>query len=189
MPVSLALELSEKLIYNGSKLKVWLRMIDELDRQLILELQKDGRQQYVDLARKLGVVEGTVRKRVKRLLQRNLLKIVGVPNVLALGYEYVGIMGVHINMPDIQHVADKLRQYKNVCYLAWVLGRYEFLAIVLAQNREELADFMMHKVANAPGILQTETFTILRVIKGETGLLDTLQLLEDLGSALPDNSQ
>jgi DNA-binding Lrp family transcriptional regulator len=47
-------------------------MIDELDRQLILELQKDGRQQYVDLARKLGVVEGTVRKRVKRLLQRNL---------------------------------------------------------------------------------------------------------------------
>ena len=159
-------------------------MIDELDRKLMLELQKDGRQQYVDLSRKLGVVEGTVRKRVKRLLEKDLFKVVGVPNVLALGYEYVGIVGLRANMPEIEQVGDTLSQFENVCYLAWVLGRYDFLAIVLAQNREELADFMMHKVAKISGILQTETFATLRVIKGETGLLDTFQLLKKLGSSV-----
>ncbi|MCL0095925.1 AsnC family transcriptional regulator [Dehalococcoidia bacterium] len=45
-------------------------MIDELDRKLIQELQRSSRQSYVDLARMLGVVEGTVRKRVKDLQDR-----------------------------------------------------------------------------------------------------------------------
>ncbi|MCL0049446.1 AsnC family protein, partial [Dehalococcoidia bacterium] len=45
-------------------------MIDELDRKLIQELQRSNRQSYVDLARMLGVVEGTVRKRVKDLQDR-----------------------------------------------------------------------------------------------------------------------
>ena len=34
-------------------------MTDELDRKLILELQKDGKKGYVDLAGGLGVVEGS----------------------------------------------------------------------------------------------------------------------------------
>jgi DNA-binding Lrp family transcriptional regulator len=35
-------------------------MIDALDRKLIQELQKSGRRGYVELAKELGVVEGTV---------------------------------------------------------------------------------------------------------------------------------
>lgn len=158
-------------------------MIDELDRKLMIELQMDGRQQYVDLSRKLGVVEGTVRKRVKRLLDRDLFKVIGVPNISALGYEYVGIVGIRVNIQEIEQIGDKLSGFENVCYLAWVLGRYDFLAIVLAQGREELADFMMCKVAQIPGILQTETFATLRVIKGETGLLNTVQLLKKLDTS------
>tara|TARA_Y100000310_G_C19974683_1_gene487052 strand:+ start:278 stop:412 length:135 start_codon:yes stop_codon:yes gene_type:complete len=44
-------------------------MIDDIDQQLIKELQRNGRESYLDLAKLLGVVEGTVRKRVKRLLE------------------------------------------------------------------------------------------------------------------------
>ena len=58
-------------------------MIDELDRELMLELQKNGREQYVDLARKLGVVEGTVRKRVKRFLEKKLF-LIGVVSAIVL---------------------------------------------------------------------------------------------------------
>jgi len=43
-------------------------MVDELDRKLMMELKKSGRQGYVALAKMLGVVEGTVRKRVKDLV-------------------------------------------------------------------------------------------------------------------------
>jgi len=42
-------------------------MLDEFDLKLIQALQKNGRASYVELAESLGVVEGTVRKRVNAL--------------------------------------------------------------------------------------------------------------------------
>ena len=89
----------------------------------------------------------------------------------------------------MDHVGDMLRQHKNICYLAFVLGSYDLLAIVVAQNREELAEFIMHRVANVPGILHTETFATLKIIKGEATLLDTFQLLEDLNISRKNNRE
>jgi len=77
-------------------------MIDELDRKLIQELQKSGRQSYVDLARMLGVVEGTVRKRLKDLQDRKIIRIVAVPNPRELGYNFISIMGLQVRMADLR---------------------------------------------------------------------------------------
>ena len=44
--------------------------LDEFDRLLVRELQNDGRQSYRNLGRKLGVAEGTIRKRVRGLLKK-----------------------------------------------------------------------------------------------------------------------
>lgn len=44
-------------------------MLDEFDLKLIKALRENGRATYVDLAKGLGVVEGTVRKRVNELLR------------------------------------------------------------------------------------------------------------------------
>ena len=73
-------------------------MVDDLDRKLIEELQENGRKAYIDLARKLGVVEGTVRKRIKHLLAKDVIKIVAVPNVRKLGYGFISIMGLQVRM-------------------------------------------------------------------------------------------
>jgi Lrp/AsnC family transcriptional regulator, regulator for asnA, asnC and gidA len=160
-------------------------MIDEIDRRLMMELQKDGRIPYADLARKLGVVEGTIRKRIKRLQRNNLFKIVGVPNVQTLGYDLIGIMGLQIRMPDMESVGEALRKYDNVCYIAFVLGTFEIIAIVMTRSREELADFIMHELSKIPGILKTDTFSTLKIIKGQTNLLDTAALVENLAVSPP----
>ena len=90
-------------------------MIDRLDLRLVKELRKNGRQSYVDLAKMLGVVEGTVRRRVKKLLDKNVIKIVAVPNPRELGYNFVGIMGLQVRMVDLRELADKLIVKPNVC--------------------------------------------------------------------------
>ena len=67
-------------------------MVDELDRELIIELQEDGRRSYVELAERLHISEATARSRVKRLLSRGLLKVTAVPNLQLLGYQFVSIV-------------------------------------------------------------------------------------------------
>lgn len=156
-------------------------MGDNLDLKLIQELQKNGRQSYVELASRLKVVEGTVRKRVKRLLDRDIIKIVAVPNARELGYGFISIMGLQVRMANLREVAENLAQNKHVCYLAFVTGRYDLMAIILTRSPEELSQFIEREISAIPSILRTETFVNLDIIKGAAGLLDTIQLVHNLG--------
>ena len=155
-------------------------MIDELDRKLMMELQKSGRQSYVDIASTLGVVEGTVRKRVKDLLDRNIMKIVAIPNLRELGYNFISIMGLQVRMADLRKVAENLAQKPNVCYLAFVTGRYDLMAIIMTRSSEELSHFIEKEISAVPSILRTETFVNLDVIKGGWPGLDTTQLISNV---------
>lgn len=52
--------------------------IDEIDRKIIDLLQNDGRVPFLTIANQLGLAEGTIRRRVARLLDEKVLEIVGV---------------------------------------------------------------------------------------------------------------
>jgi Lrp/AsnC family transcriptional regulator for asnA, asnC and gidA len=163
-------------------------MIDELDRSLIKELQKKGRRGYIDLAKMLGVVEGTVRRRIKNLQAKNIIKIVAVPNPRALGYNFLSIMGLQVRLADLRKLADELAQKPNVCYLAFVTGRYDLIAIVMTQAPEQLAKFIEEEISALPSVLRTETFVNLDVIKGEWLGLDITQLISSVKVSPPKGS-
>ena len=151
-------------------------MIDDIDQTLIQELQKDGRKSYTDLAKMLGIVEGTVRKRVKRLLGQDIIKVVAVPNVPKLGYGLISLIGFHVRMENLRQVADSIAQNQHVCYLAFVTGRYDLMAVVMTQSPQELSHIIEKEFSVIPSVTGTETFVNLDVIKGIWGLQDTIQL-------------
>jgi len=155
-------------------------MVDELDQKLIQELQKYGRKSYVELGKMLCLVEGAVRRRVKHLLEKNILKIAAIPNLRELGYNFVGIIGMQVNMADLRKVADNLAQKPNVCYLAFVIGRYDLMAIVMTRSPEELGHFIEKEIPTSSSILRTETFVNLDIVKGGWGGIDTTQLIASL---------
>ena len=155
-------------------------MVDELDIKIMAELQKDGRQSNIDLARKLGVVEGTIRKRLKALQSKNVLRVIASPNPRKLGYNFISTMGIQVQMKLLRKVADALASKPNVCYLAFVTGRYDLMAVLMTRSSEELSDFIEKEITSIPGILRTETFLNLDVIKGEWQGMDTTQLVTEL---------
>jgi len=158
-------------------------IIDEIDQKLIQELQNNGRKSYVDLAHELGVVEGTVRKRIKDLISRNIMKIVAVANPRQLGYNFISIMGLQVRMADLRKVADNLAEKPNVCYLAFVTGRYDLMAVVMTRSPDELSHFIEKEISGIPSILRTETFVNLDIIKGGWPGLDTTQLIKNLNAS------
>ena len=164
-------------------------MTDELDRKLILELQKDGKKGYVDLASGLGVVEGTVRKRVKHLLDKNIIKVVAVPNLRKLGYGFVSITAVQVSVADMRKVATKLAQNQHVCFLAFVTGRFDLIAIVVTRSPEEYSHFWESELATIPGVLRSEAFVNLDIIKGSVSLLDTIELVRNFDISSPSKTQ
>jgi len=53
--------------------------MDELDRRIVRLLQVDGRASNAKIAREVGVSEGTVRRRLRHLIQGDVIKVIAVP--------------------------------------------------------------------------------------------------------------
>lgn len=50
------------------------KMIDYLDERIIEILKKDSRRPFVDIANQLKVSEGTIRSRVRRLVDEDIIQ-------------------------------------------------------------------------------------------------------------------
>ena len=159
--------------------------MDKIDLRIIEELQKDGRGSYADMGRMLGVVEGTVRKRVKHLLDEHILKVIAVPNMSKMGYTLMSIMGIQTSGADVRKVADTLIKSEHICYVAYVTGRFDLIAFILARSPEELSRIIEGEIRVISSIERTETFVSLDILKGTWGVIDTVQLIEKMHNELP----
>ena len=140
-------------------------MLDQLDRELIKELQNEGRKSYRDIGRMMGVSEGTIRKRVKRLQEQGVMKIRAVLDPRKFGYSVESIIAFQVRMSDWYDVVDLLVKKPNIRYLAYVTGRYDMIASVITRTTEELGQFMKDHIYSSTSILRAETFINLEVVK------------------------
>jgi Lrp/AsnC family transcriptional regulator for asnA, asnC and gidA len=141
------------------------RRIDDLDRRIIKMLQTNGRLSNTEVARALDVTETTVRKRIAHLLDEKLLTIVAVPSPEAVGTTLSAILGVSVDLPAMQTVADTIKTYPEVRYVGLATGRYELLVEAFFVDQEHLLDFVTKRLGTLDGVTNLETSIILKVVK------------------------
>lgn len=86
------------------------------------------------------------------------------------------MVGLQVRLADFVMVLDQLIKHPNVRYLAYVTGRYDYIAIILTRSSDEFAHFMESVISVMPSILRAETFVHLRVYKGKVIGPDSGQL-------------
>ena len=101
-------------------------MIDEIDRQLVEALQQDGRQAYTKLAARVGLSEAAVRQRVQRLIEDEVVQVVGVTNPLMLGFRRMAMVGINTE-GDLRSIADAISAIDEVSYVVIVAGSFDIL--------------------------------------------------------------
>ena len=153
--------------------------IDALDLKIIAELRHDGRQTNTALAKKLGVTEGTIRSRVNNLQENEVIKIIAVSSLDKIGYSVTSMIGIQVQMANLRSVAEELSKKPNVFHLAFIAGRYDLLAMVVSRTPKDLSSFIENEISVIPGVLRTETFLNLDIIKGQRpGSLDIVELIK-----------
>jgi Lrp/AsnC family transcriptional regulator for asnA, asnC and gidA len=141
------------------------RRIDDLDRRIIKMLQANGRLSNTEVARALDVTETTVRKRIAHLLDENLMSIVAVPSPEAAGSTLSAILGVSVDLPVMQEVAQTITTYPEVRYVGLATGRYDILVEAFFTDQEHLLDFVSKRLGSLDGVTGLETSVILKVAK------------------------
>ena len=138
-------------------------MLDELGQKIVRELQKDARQSYREIGRNLTVSEGTVRNRVKSMLNSNTIKISAVPNPEKLGLDFMCVMGIEVKVGTAESVEERLISSPNVYYLSGCTGDIDIIGIFLFSTPAEFDQFVKTKIASIPEIVRTTTFVVMHV--------------------------
>ena len=136
-----------------------------LDRQILAYLQEDGRTSYVTLASALGVSEGTIRKRVRRLEQENVVQIIGVPDPLKVGLDTVAYVWFEIERMHLEEAIECLKLLEEVRYLIVTTGSHDLVAMVVVPSREDLVRLLNDELSTIPGIVSTQTSIVLKIHK------------------------
>ncbi|MBP1701828.1 MAG: transcriptional regulator, AsnC family [Chloroflexi bacterium] len=141
--------------------------MDDLDYAILSLLQRDGRKPYTEIAQVLGVSEGTVRNRVYRLLEEQVIQIVGQVDPYHLGFDAPAIMGVSVHPTLVESAAEQIAAFPETSYLLMVSGAYDLIVEVVCRDREHLANFLNHSLRKVEGVQNIHTFLILRTLKAD----------------------
>ena len=145
--------------------------MDELDRRIIDILQADGRASNAKIAREVGVSEGTVRRRLRRLIDGDIIKVIAVPNLEQMGYGTAALVGIQTGPGMVDDVAAAIGALDEAHYVAITTGAYDIFTWVGLESPEKLGNFLRGKVGTIPGVTRTETFVNLSIKKRTYGLV------------------
>lgn len=142
-----------------------LFQLDEIDLQVIRMLQENGRLPNAEIARQIGCSEPTIRKRIDRLMQEGLIKVVAILNPRRSGYYAGALVGLRTQPGQVQEVGTQLAQLDEVVYVGYITGRFDLLIEVMLRNEDELFHWLTQRLWELPGVATSETFYILRNAK------------------------
>ena len=130
--------------------------MDELDNQILKELEANAREPFLQIAKKLKVSEGTIRKRVGDLSKKGIIRKFTIDiagNISAI----VGIQtNPHVKTKEIVAKLKLLRVNK----IFEITGRFDILCYISSASLEH-ANTLLEDIRSIDGILHTETFTVL----------------------------
>ena len=138
--------------------------IDEIDAQIIHALKQNGRIPNTEIAKQLNVSEAAVRKRLKRLVEEEIIQIVAVVNHLKLGYELEGNIKIKIDTTKAENVKRRLNELENLWYIAYLTGAADFDVEFNVQSQEEMRT-LIERINAIDGVKEVATSVRLQLVK------------------------
>jgi Lrp/AsnC family transcriptional regulator for asnA, asnC and gidA len=139
-------------------------LLDDVNKRIIDQLQRDGRMSYATLAKQIGLSEAAARQRVQRMLDTGVMQIVAVTDPLTLGFRRQVMIGLKVE-GDMRTVADKLAAIAEVDYVVMCAGGYDILAEMVCTDDEHLLSLLNDQIRAIEGVASTETFVYLKLAK------------------------
>lgn len=138
---------------------------DSTDWKIIEILRKEHTSNNA-IARKLDLTEGTVRQRIKKLKEANILKIRALTNPEVLENQQLAYISANVAESNLlNRKAKELADLSQVISVSLVAGQYDLMIEVLVDSNKGLMKFITEELSTIEGLAKTETFLTLKSYK------------------------
>ena len=139
--------------------------LDQLDRQLIDILAQDARVSNRKIAADLGVTEGTVRGRIKRLQQDGLIAFTAITSLRREDSVKLAIIGVQAEYGRLRPIAEQIATLPNVDAVMIAMGRFNILVVCLFSELDRLYELASDRILVIDGVHHVETSIAVKTVK------------------------
>ncbi|TFG26249.1 MAG: hypothetical protein EU532_10230 [Promethearchaeota archaeon] len=142
-------------------------IFDDVDKQILNELHKNGRESLTTLNTKIfkpdsEVMSHTgVKKRITKLEKAEILKVQGNINISNLNYKAMLILLEMKNYDEVKKIIKAYTECPRVFLLAQITGEYNLIMGIVGQNTDVLHRYINYcGPTNKEGILHSQIFFI-----------------------------
>jgi len=136
--------------------------LDETDQNIIDHLRQKNLTNSA-LAEKLGLSEGAVRQRIKKLKDTGILKIRAQINPDSLARQQLATIAITLSeSKTLDTKASEISKLNNVLSVSITSGQYDLIVEILVNSNKGLVKFLTETLASVNGITKTESFLMLK---------------------------
>ncbi|OCC25161.1 AsnC family transcriptional regulator [Croceicoccus estronivorus] len=142
--------------------------LDDLDRQLIEQLGRDARVSNRKIAAELGVTEGTVRGRIKRLQQERLIAFTAITGLEMEAKSRLAFLSIQADVDNVRAIGRQISELPLINGVMITMGQFNILAICLFDELDCLVNVASDKILSLPGVHHVETSIAVKTFKYNT---------------------
>ncbi|MBI2831894.1 MAG: Lrp/AsnC family transcriptional regulator [Chloroflexi bacterium] len=140
--------------------------LDSVDRQIISLLRTDPQQSSETLAKQLSISPSTVRRRMKRLTESQILRIAALVDPYKAGFPFLTMLAFDVEQDKVEAAVRQLASYQQVAWISSTTGRFDIMVFAAFRSADELADFLHRETVKIKGLRDTEAFVCMKIGKG-----------------------
>ncbi|MEM0314267.1 MAG: Lrp/AsnC family transcriptional regulator [Candidatus Bathyarchaeia archaeon] len=134
--------------------------MDEVDEKILELLRMDSRASYGAIGEKVGLSEGAVRARIKKLVESGVIRRFTVETGPLREAEALSLISVNPSIPTSK-VSAVLRGISKVRMIYEVTGEYDIVVVISAADIAEINE-CVEQIRKIEGVLDTNTMIVLR---------------------------
>jgi len=125
--------------------------IDETDRKIVAVLDRDASLTHKEIAKRLGMNESTIRKRIAVLKDKKVIKYYVQIDTSQMGLKTEVSLGVDVEASKILQAGRKFAEIPGVRMVFHTSGEHDFLIVVWTTDREALSR-IVDKISAVDGV-------------------------------------
>ena len=128
----------------------------------IIEHLRDGRVAYKKIAETLGVAEGTIRSRIKKMQKEGVLTVTGLVDPDIIPEQNVIMVGVRLNDMNLVKKGEEFSKLRGVISVCVVTGRFDLMLTVVLNPNFNMLNFYNDEVSTISSVREVETFVVYK---------------------------
>lgn len=139
--------------------------LDALDNQLVALLAQDARVSNRRIAAEIGVTEGTVRGRIKRLQQEGLIVFTAITGFQLGQSAHLAFINIQADVDRVREIAAKIADVPGINAVLITMGQFNINAMTLIDDLTTLVELASDRILAIEGVHHVETSIAVKTIK------------------------